>query len=171
MIITYNLKPFFKKDLGSFSKSYLKLKLWVVKLLKLNIEKPWFDYQDTRCCNLAILNVLPKLLPGPNLHFRFMKNSVHTSLLWALVIIHVTKIVVYIKEPTGGPCQPTVASLVYMPKLVSSFHSSRTSCLIAPPYCDSKSFIKSGEIWCLYTVNFDQKSSKLNCRPVHCSWL
>ena len=63
-----------------------------------------------------------------------------------LVIIHVTKIVVYIKEPTGGPCQPTVASLVYMPKLVSSFHSSRTSCLIAPPYCDSKSFIKSREI-------------------------
>ena len=84
MIITYNLKPFFFKDLGSFSKSYLKLKLWVVKLLKLNIEKPWFDYQDTRCCNLAILNVLPKLLPGPNLHFRFMKNSVYTSLLWSL---------------------------------------------------------------------------------------
>ena len=85
MIITYNLKPFFKKDLGSFSKSYLKHKLWVVKLLKLNIEKSWFDYQDTRCCNLAILNVLPKLLPDPNLHFRFMKNSVRTSLLWSLV--------------------------------------------------------------------------------------
>ena len=50
-----------------------------------------------------------------------------------LVIIHVTKIIVYIKKPTGGPCQPTVASLVYMPKLVSSFRSSRTSCLIAPP--------------------------------------
>ena len=49
-----------------------------------------------------------------------------------LVIIYVTKIVVYIKEPTVGWCQPTVASLVYMPKLISSFHSSRTSCLIAP---------------------------------------
>ena len=85
MIITYNLNPLFKKDLGSFSKSYLKLKLWVVKLLKLNIEKSWFDYHDTRCCNLAIQHVLPKLLPGPNLHFRFMKNSVHTSLLWSLI--------------------------------------------------------------------------------------
>ena len=85
MIITYNLKPLFKKDLGSFSKWYLRHKLWVVKLLKLNIEKSWFDYRDTRCCNLAILNVLPKLLPGPNFHFRFMKNSVHTSLLWSLL--------------------------------------------------------------------------------------
>ena len=84
MIITYNLKPLFLKKIGSFSKSYLKLKLWVVKLLKLNIEKSWFDYQDTRCCNLAILNVLPKLLPGPDLHFRFMKNSVHMSLLGSL---------------------------------------------------------------------------------------
>ena len=38
MIITYNFNPLFKKDLGSISKSYLKLKLWVVKLLKMNIE-------------------------------------------------------------------------------------------------------------------------------------
>ena len=27
----------------------------------------------------------PKFLPGPNLHFRFMKNSIHTSLSWSLV--------------------------------------------------------------------------------------
>ena len=55
-------------------------------MLKLNIEKPWFDYQDTRCCNLALLNVLPKLLTGPNLHIRFMKNSVYTSLLGSLYL-------------------------------------------------------------------------------------
>ena len=78
------LNPFLKKYLGSFSKSYLKLKLSVVKLLKLNIEKPWFDYQDTRCCRLAIQCELPYLLPGPNPQFHFMKNSVHTSLLWSL---------------------------------------------------------------------------------------
>ena len=94
MIIAYNLNSHFLKDLGSFRKLYLKLKLWVVKLLKLNIEKTWFDYQDTRCCNLAIVNVLPKLLPGPNLHFRFMKNSVYTSFLWSLVSInHGTKMI------------------------------------------------------------------------------
>ena len=85
MIITYNLNPLFKKDLGSFSKSYLNLKLWVVKLLKLNIEKSWFDNQETRYCHLAIQNVLPKLLPGPNLQFCFMKNSVYTSLLGSLL--------------------------------------------------------------------------------------
>ena len=60
MIITYNIKPLFFIDLGSFSKSHLKLKLWVVKLLKLKIEKSWLDYQDTRCCNLAIQYMLPK---------------------------------------------------------------------------------------------------------------
>ena len=78
------LLPCFQR-FSLFSKVYLKSKLWVVKLLKLNIEKSWFDYHDTRCCNLAIQYVLPKLLPGPNLHFCFMKNSVHTSLLWSLV--------------------------------------------------------------------------------------
>ena len=88
MMITYNLKPLFKKDLDSFSKSYLKLKLWVVTLLKMSIEKSWFDYHATRCCNLAIQYVLPELLPGPNLHFRFMKNSVHTSPLWSLPTSH-----------------------------------------------------------------------------------
>ena len=62
------------------------LKLWVVKLLKLKIEKSWFDYQDTRCCALAIQYVLPKLLPGPNLQIRFMKNSVHMSLLGSLIV-------------------------------------------------------------------------------------
>ena len=67
-----------------FSKLYLKIKIWVVKLLKLNIEKSWFDYQDTRCCNLATQYVLPKLLPGPNLQFCFMKNWIYTSLLWSL---------------------------------------------------------------------------------------
>ena len=86
MIITYNLKPFLKKDLGSFGKSYIKLKLWVVKLLKLNIEKSWFDYQDTKCCSLAIQYILPKLLPGPNPYIRFMKNSVHMSLLGSLTL-------------------------------------------------------------------------------------
>ena len=59
-------------------------KLWVVKLLKLNIEKSWFDYHDTRCCTLAIQYVLPKCLPGPNLQICFMKNSVYTSLLGSL---------------------------------------------------------------------------------------
>ena len=84
MIIAYNLNSHFLKDLGSFRKLYLKLKLWVVKLLKLNIEKTWFDYQDTRCWSLAIQYELPNLLPGPNLQFRFMKNSVYTSLLGSL---------------------------------------------------------------------------------------
>ena len=28
-----------------------------------------------------------------------------------------------------------------------------------------------GEIWCLCTVTFGQKNSKLNGRPVYCSWL
>ena len=40
---------------------------------------------DTKCCHLAIHYVLPKFLPGPNLHFRFMKNCIHTSLLGSLV--------------------------------------------------------------------------------------
>ena len=66
---------------------YLKLKLWVVRLLKLNIKKSWFEYQDTRCCNLAIQYVLPKFLPGPNIHFRFMKNWIHTSLVGSLAVI------------------------------------------------------------------------------------
>ena len=29
--------------------------------------------------------MLPKILPGPNFHFRFMKNCIHTSLLGSLV--------------------------------------------------------------------------------------
>ena len=57
-------------------------------MLKLNIEKSWFDYHDTRCCNLAIQHMLPKLLPGPNLQFCFMKNSVYTSLLGSLTILY-----------------------------------------------------------------------------------
>ena len=72
------------KILSHFFLEDLMLQLWVVKLLKLNIEKSWFDYHETRCCNLAMQHVLPKLLPGPNLHFCFMKNSVHTSPLWSL---------------------------------------------------------------------------------------
>ena len=39
---------------------------------------------DTKCCHLAIHYVLPKILPGPNLHFRFMKNCIHTSPLGSL---------------------------------------------------------------------------------------
>ena len=35
--------------------------------------------------SLAIQSELPNLLPGPNLHFRFMNNSVHKSLLWSLI--------------------------------------------------------------------------------------
>ena len=38
------LLPCFQR-FSLFSKVYLKSKLWVVKLLKLNIEKSWFDYQ------------------------------------------------------------------------------------------------------------------------------
>ena len=41
---------------------------------------------DTKCCHLAIHYVLPKFLPGPNLHIRFMKNCIHTSLLGSLFI-------------------------------------------------------------------------------------
>ena len=40
---------------------------------------------DTKCCHLAIHYVLPKILPGPNLHFRFMKNCIHTSPLGSLI--------------------------------------------------------------------------------------
>ena len=71
-------------------------------MLKLNIEKSWFDYHDTRCCNLAIQYVLPKRLPGPNLQFRFMKNWVHTSLLWSLdsVYIHSFK-----RNQSHGKCE------------------------------------------------------------------
>ena len=43
---------------------------------------------DTKCCHLAILYVLPKYLPGPNLHFCFMKNCIHTSLLGSLLPPH-----------------------------------------------------------------------------------
>ena len=68
-------------------------KLWVVKLLKLYVEKSWFDYQDTRCCSLVIQCKLPNLLPGPNFQFCFMKNSVHMSLLGSLIISHP-----YVKE-------------------------------------------------------------------------
>ena len=39
---------------------------------------------DTKCCHLAIHYVLPKDQPGPNLHFRFMKNCIYTSLLGSL---------------------------------------------------------------------------------------
>ena len=39
---------------------------------------------DTKYCHLAIHYVLPKILPGPNLHFRFMKNCIHTSPLGSL---------------------------------------------------------------------------------------
>ena len=39
---------------------------------------------DTKCCHLAIHYVLPKVRPGPNLRFRFMKNCIHTSLLGSL---------------------------------------------------------------------------------------
>ena len=42
---------------------------------------------DTKYCHLAIHYVLPNLLPGPNLQFRFMKNSVHTSLLGSLMTV------------------------------------------------------------------------------------
>ena len=31
--------------------------------------------------------------------------------------------------------------------------------------------VYEGEFWCLCTVTFCQKSSKLNSRSVHCSWL
>ena len=41
---------------------------------------------DTKCCHLAIHYVLPKILPGPNLHFRFMKNCIHTSPLGSLLV-------------------------------------------------------------------------------------
>ena len=42
---------------------------------------------DTKCCHLAIQNMLPKDWPGPNLNFRFMKNPVHTSLLGSLLLV------------------------------------------------------------------------------------
>ena len=35
---------------------------------------------DTKCCHLAILYVLPKDQPSPNLQFRFMKNCIHPSI-------------------------------------------------------------------------------------------
>ena len=87
MIITYNFNPLFKKDLGSISKSYLKLKLWVVKLLKMNIENHDLTIKTQ---DAVIQHVLPKLLPGPNLQFCFMKNSVYTSLLRSLISINQT---------------------------------------------------------------------------------
>ena len=45
---------------------------------------------DTKCCHLAIHYVLPKDRPGPNLHFRFMKNCIHTSLLGSLILHYVS---------------------------------------------------------------------------------
>ena len=39
---------------------------------------------DTKCCHLEIHYVLPKDRPGPNLHFHFIKNCIHTTLLGSL---------------------------------------------------------------------------------------
>ena len=39
---------------------------------------------DSKCCHLAVHYVLTKILPGLNLHFRFMKNCIHTSPLGSL---------------------------------------------------------------------------------------
>ena len=83
------LLPCFQR-FSLFNKVYLKSKLWVVKLLQLNIETRsnwnimiWLS--DTKCCHLTIHYVLPKCLPGPNLHYRFMKNRIYTSLLGSLL--------------------------------------------------------------------------------------
>ena len=43
-----------------------------MKLLKSNIEKSWFDYQDTRCCKLATQQCCPNCCPA----------QIFSSLLW-----------------------------------------------------------------------------------------
>ena len=54
---------------------------------------------DTKCCHLAIHYVLPKFLPGPNLHIRFMKNCIHTSLLGSLAVhLQLAKCVTQLKR-------------------------------------------------------------------------
>ena len=51
---------------------------WIMKNHDLTIRH--------KCCLLAVHYVLPKDRPGPNLHFCFMKNGIHTSLLGSLII-------------------------------------------------------------------------------------
>ena len=78
------LLPCFQR-FSLFSKVYLKSKLWVVKLLKLNIEKSWFYHQTD--------------WSGPNLHIRFMKNCIHTSLLGSLAVhLQLAKCVTQLKR-------------------------------------------------------------------------
>ena len=94
--------------------------LLVVKLLKLNIEKSWFDYQDTRCCTLAIQYVLPKCLHGPNLQIRFMKNSVYVS----------PRVSVYMATPwpkTVGFCDLVGAAIVPVSKNLAVTFSNMIS--------------------------------------------
>ena len=55
------------------------------QIAKTELWKIMIWLSDTKCCHLAILYVLPKCLSGPNLHYRFMKNCIHTSLLGSLI--------------------------------------------------------------------------------------
>ena len=57
------LLPCFQR-FSLFSKVYLKSKLWVVKLLKLNIEKSWFDYQTQSAVIWQYIMCCPKFCPA-----------------------------------------------------------------------------------------------------------
>ena len=61
------------------------------QIAKTEYRKIMIWLSDTKCCHLAIHYVLPKFLPGPNLHIRFMKNCIHTSLLGSLYQIQCLK--------------------------------------------------------------------------------
>ena len=74
MIITYNIKPTLFSDLGSFSKVRInhKLKCEIAKTYQIEIliqpsrPKMLSYWQHNMCCQ--------KNLPGPDVHFCFMKN-------------------------------------------------------------------------------------------------
>ena len=128
MMITYNLKPLFKKDLDSFSKSYLKLKLWVVKLLKLNIEKSWFDYQTQNAVIWQYIMCCPKFCPA----------QIFISVLWKTQ---------YIRLPYGLCPRPIPAfdrlswAVPSLGKILSLSHCPyvqgqwRNSCSFVPKSC------------------------------------
>jgi hypothetical protein len=52
---------------------------------------------------------VPKYLPGPNLHFRIMKNCVNTSLLGSLVVLEISSVSRFILIATkefNHKCKP-----------------------------------------------------------------
>ena len=73
------LLPCFQR-FSLFSKVYLKSKLWVVKLLKLNIKKSWLYYQTQNAFILQYIKCCPKIGPA----------QIFISVLWKTVYIRLS---------------------------------------------------------------------------------